>query len=238
MSGLIESALAIMGGAERRIAIAASNVANANTPGFKRQVSFAEAMVTAGGGRAETSPTAVRTRSDFSQGQMAASGNGLDVAIGGDGFFQLRAGEEIAYSRQGQFHRADDGRVLSAQGHVLQQAGGGDLVLDGGEVEILADGTVIEGERPVARIAVFAAADPGRIEALGGSLFRIAEDAAEELAEPDLRQHMVEASNVTLGEEMTGMMAALRQAESGARLVSVYDDLLGRAITTFGQTGR
>jgi flagellar basal-body rod protein FlgG len=49
---------------------------------------------------------------------------------------------------------------------------------------------------------------------------------------------MVEASNVSLGDEMVGMMQALRQAESGARLVQVYDDLMGRAITSFGQSGR
>jgi flagellar basal-body rod protein FlgG len=49
---------------------------------------------------------------------------------------------------------------------------------------------------------------------------------------------MVEASNVAMGEEMVTMMAALRQAENGARIVQLYDDLLGRAITTFGQGGR
>jgi flagellar basal-body rod protein FlgG len=49
---------------------------------------------------------------------------------------------------------------------------------------------------------------------------------------------MVEASNVSVGDEMVTMMASLRQAESGSRLVQTYDDLLGRAITTFGQGGQ
>ncbi|WCM29993.1 hypothetical protein NDN01_25485 [Sphingomonas sp. QA11] len=81
-------------------------------------------------------------------------------------------------------------------------------------------------------------ASAGAIEAIDGSLFRLGTGEAEEVADPLVRQGMTEASNVSVGDEMVTMMAALRQAESGARLVQTYDDLLGRAITTFGQSGR
>jgi flagellar basal-body rod protein FlgG len=165
---------------------------------------------------------------------MIETGNPLDVAIAGDGFFALRAGERIVYSRQGQFRLSDSGTVVSAQGHVLQQAGGGDLVLDNESVEILADGTVVGDGRPLGRIALWRIEDGGELEALGGSEFLLPESAAE-VEQPSLRQGMLEASNVVLGDEMTAMMIAMRQAESGARLISVYDDLIGRAITTFGQ---
>jgi flagellar basal-body rod protein FlgG len=57
----------------------------------------------------------------------------------------------------------------------------------------------------------------------------------EEATSVRLRQGMVEGSNVSLGSEMVTMMTAVREAESGARLLQVYDDLIGRAITTFGQ---
>ena len=53
-----------------------------------------------------------------------------------------------------------------------------------------------------------------------------------------LRQAMVETSNVTMASEMVGMMAAVREAETGAKLVQVYDDLMGRALTAFGQGGK
>jgi flagellar basal-body rod protein FlgG len=75
------------------------------------------------------------------------------------------------------------------------------------------------------------------LQPLGGSAFTAAGEM-EEVAEPGLRQGMVEASNVTLSDEMTAMMATLRHAETGARLVTVYDELLGRAIQTLGQVGR
>jgi flagellar basal-body rod protein FlgG len=178
---------------------------------------------------------ALRLRSDLGQGRLSRTENPLDVAISGAGLFQLRAGEEIVYSRQGHFRVAEDGTVVSGQGHVLQQAGGGDLSLQSSAVEITEDGTILDAGRPVARIALFAPADGVSLEASGGgTIFAAGSREMEEVAAPALRQGMVEASNVVLGDEMVAMMAALRQAESGARLVQLYDDLLGRAITTFG----
>lgn len=237
MSGMIESALVIMSGSERRIASIANNVANVATPGFKRQLSFTEAMNVRSSESSATRDVLLRTRSDLAQGRMIETGNPLDIAIGGDGFFRLRAGEDVVYSRQGQFRRTDDGTVVNAQGHVLQQAEGGDLVLDRDEVEILGDGTIVAGESPVARIALSAPGEDRAVEALGGSTFRI-EGEAVEVDSPSLRQGMLESSNVSLSDEMAAMMIALRHAETGARLVTLYDELLGRAITSFGQAGR
>lgn len=236
MSGLIESAGAILAHAERRVVIIANNVANLTTPGFKQQLSFIEALGPDDSRSAGSLRPGVHT--DFAQGRMIRSDNPLDLAIAGEGFFRLRAGDAIVYSRQGQFSLAEDGTVLDADGRALQQAGGGDLVLERAEVEILADGTVLDEGRPLGRIGLFAPAAAAVAEPLAGSLFAIADDAVEEVRAPDLRQGMVEASNVSLGDEMVAMMASLRHAETGARLVQLYDELTGRAITTFGQAGR
>lgn len=235
MSGLIESATTIMSASERRLMTIAHNVSNLTTPGFRRQTSFVEALGGAGPGSGELT---LGARADMAPGQLSETGNPLDMAISGPGFFQLRAGDRIVYSRQGQFRRADDGTLVTAQGHVLQQAGGGDLVVDRAEVAILPDGNVLDGERPIGRIALFNATDGRTVEPLGGPLFQIADDALAEVADPQLRQRMLEGSNVTLGEEMVGMMQAIRHAESGARVVQIYDDLMGRAINSFGQGGR
>jgi flagellar basal-body rod protein FlgF len=236
MSGLVESATTIMSASERRIEVIANNVSNLATPGFKRQASFVEAL----GDRASgaSGELSVGTRADLAAGRLSETGNPLDLAIGGPGFFRLRAGDQILYSRSGQFRRGEDGTLVTSQGHVLQQAGGGDLVVDRTEITILSDGNVLDGERPIGRIALFAPTEGAAAEPIGGSLFRISDEAAEEVARPQLRQRMVEASNVSLGDEMVGMMQALRHAESGARLVQVYDDLMGRAITSFGQGAR
>lgn len=266
MSGIIESATAILSASERRLESVSNNVANVSTPGFKRQISFSD-MVSARGANilsggaalgllragdlaerivdgaglgafAAASLPELRMRSDMAQGKMSETKNPLDLAISGAGLFQLRAGGDIVYSRQGQFRLAEDGTLVTPQGHVLQQAGGGDLVLERATVKVLEDGTVLDEDRPVGRIALFApASTDAAVQSLGGSLFAIAGEAAE-VASPGLRQGMVEASNVSMGDEMVTMMAAVRQAEGGARLVQLYDDLMGRAITAFGQGGQ
>ena len=234
MSGLIESAAAILSASESRLEVAAHNVSNISTPGFKRQVGFSQ-LLAAG---SDVNAQQIAVRRDFAQGKLSPSTNPLDIAISGTGFFQLRAGESMVYSRQGQFSRAADGTVVSPQGYVLQQAGGGDLVLDSAQVSILEDGTVLDSGVPVARLAVFAPADPAALQPVGESAFAMPGGAMDIVPDAVLRQGMVENSNVAIGDEMVTMMTALRQSEGGARLVQVYDDLLGRALQTLGQSGK
>lgn len=236
MSGLIESATAILSASQRRLEVAAHNVANISTPGYKRQIGFSRLLASRLPGLPPEQAVAVMR--DFAPGKLTSTGNPLDVAIGGDGMFQLRAGDSIVYSRQGQFSRAEDGTVVTPQGYVLQQAGGGDLVLDSAAVTILEDGTVLDEGVPVARLGVYSAGDPDALQAMGQSYFTAPEEGMSPVTGATFRQGMVESSNVEIGDEMVTMMASLRQSEVGARLVQTYDELLGRAISTFGQGGR
>jgi len=236
MSGLVESAVAILSASEKRLEVVSSNISNVSTAGYKRQVSFADLVAT--GGTDQVGALLTRTRTDLAQGKLSATGNPLDLAISGDGFFQLRDGTDTIYSRQGQFKLAADGTVVTPQGFALQQAGGGDLVLNRASVKILADGTILDGAQPVGRVGLFAPSSAGAVQPLDGSMFRFADGTANEVSDPQLRQGMTETSNVSVGDEMVTMMASLRRAESGSRLMQTYDDLLGRAITAFGQGGR
>lgn len=234
MSGLVESATAVMRMAERRLDVVAHNVANMSTPGYKRRVGFADAMATRrSGGLPE-----IATRLDAAQAQLSATGNAFDLAISGDGYFRVRAGDAVLYSRQGQFKRDAKGLLVTPQGYVLQQAGGGDLHLDGATMRVGQDGTVLDGERPVGRIAVERATDPAAMTAVGESFFAASDGIMEESEGALVRQGMLEGSNVSLGDEMTQSMVAVRQAETGARLIQLYDELMGRAVSAFGGSGR
>jgi len=225
MAGLVDAATAIMGGAQRRLEVAARNISNGTTPGYKTLSALDEA------GRSSQIFSA-----NMAQGRMQRTGRSLDLAIGGSGLFQVRVGSELLYTRQGEISINGDGAVVTPQGFPLQQAGGGDLVLDRASVEVLPDGTVTDDGRPVARIAVFAAPSGTAPVPVDGSLFSIA--APEEVEASQLRQAVLETSNTELGTEMVSVMLALREADGGARLVQTYDDLLGRAVTTFGGLGR
>ena len=67
-------------------------------------------------------------------------------------------------------------------------------------------------------------------------LLSVAADAVRGVDTPVVRQGFLESSNVALGDEMIALMEAVRRAETGQRLMNVYDDLMGRAIITFGQS--
>lgn len=237
MPGLIESASAILASSERRVEAASLNVSNASTAGYKKRVAFAQALErtdgAAPGGKVETG-----FLTDFGQGRLKETGNPLDLAIYGPGLFQLRDGQDLVYSRGGSFSRGEGGAVVDSSGRVLQQAGGGDLVLDGGAAEILGDGTVLQDGLPVAAIGLFEAGDGAGLGALGGSLFGAPAASMREAGGSVIRQGQLESSNVVMSDEMIAMMAAVRQAESGARLVQFYDQLIGQAVTTFSRSGR
>jgi flagellar basal-body rod protein FlgF len=240
MSGLIESATAILSVCERRLEVAAHNVANISTPGYKRQLSFSK-MVEGGPASVAANMVAdagLAVRRDFAQGALGSTGNPLDLAISGTGLFQLRGPDGMLYSRQGQFRLGADGTVVTPQGYALQQAGGGDLVLDNAAVSILEDGTVLDAGVPVGKIGVFRADDTAALVPVGEAHFAVAGDGLEASTDAVVRQGMIENSNVSVGDEMVSTMSVLRHSEMGARLVQVYDDLLGRAITSLGQGGR
>ena len=230
MADLIESARAILSVSERRMEATANNVANLTTPGFKSQKLYSDLVSEAG----TLAPSTVeKSRVDLTQGKLSKTGNPYDLAIAGAGFFRLAGADgAVVYSRQGQFHRDGDGRLVNARGLALQGVDG-DIVLPFANAQILGDGTVLQDGAAVGRIGLFQPADGVEPRALGGSSFALSD--AEEVKEVQLRQGMVETSNVELADEMVAMMEAMRNAEGGAKLVQTYDDLIGRAITTFGQ---
>ncbi|HEX8527673.1 flagellar basal body rod C-terminal domain-containing protein, partial [Allosphingosinicella sp.] len=92
-----------------------------------------------------------------------------------------------------------------------------------------------DGE-PVGRIALVDFEDRGRLRVADGGAFAADGMEAVPVGERSVRQGALERSNVSTGDEMVAMMEALRRAETGQRLVTVYDDLMGRALSTFGQS--
>jgi flagellar basal body rod protein FlgG len=225
----------MMSSSARRLEVTSQNVANTSTPGYKRQITFQDALSVAH--HTASAPSNV-AYTDYSQGALRVTGAPLDLALSGAGFFQLRGDDGLYLSRSGQFHRAVDGRIINAQGLFLQTSDGQDLFLRSERAEILSDGVVLEDGMPVARIGVFEVGADTELRALGGSLFAAADGAMEEAPSPSVRQGALESANVEMSEEVITMMAALRRAEAGARVVQAYDTLTGQALSTFGRVQR
>ena len=227
MGDLIDIAAVVLGQSERRVEVAAQNVANVSTPGYKRRVSFSSLA-------GKNGPVEAASSVDFSPGKAIVTHNPSDLAVLGNGFFQVRSEQGVFYTRQGQFQLDKQGRLVTPQGYVLQAQDGGDLVLQGGAFQVQADGTVLEDGDPVGTLGVVDIDTKAAVPVQDG-LFSAPASAATAASAPVVRQGMLESSNVSSAEEMLGMMEALRQAEAAQKLSGVYDDLLGQALSTFGQ---
>ena len=233
MGGLVEIASSILADATRSVEVSAQNVANITTPGYRRRVDFSQMLSPRFGD--ENSSQVHRTAIDFTFGKLVETGNTFDLALAGTGFFVVRTPSgALRYTRDGQFSRNADGRLVDPRGAILQ-ADGGDLVMQSGRIEILADGVVLEAGAPIARLDIVDFEDPSQATPSQDGGFAAQAENVEPVATPSVRQGAIEMSNVTTAAEMVSMMAALRRAESGQRLANIYDDLMGRVITTFGQ---
>lgn len=234
MAQIIDLVSRILTQSERSAEIAGQNISNVTTPGYKRHVEFSALLQK--GGADDRKPGALDDGTDFSAGKALQTGGSLDLSLAGPGFFVVRTDDGIFYTRKGQLQRASDGRVTAGEGQVVQLESGGDLVLRGGDLTVSPDGAVIENGEPLGRLAIVDAADPAVFSRTPSGLFHAPEGELHPVMDPVVRQGVLEASNVSMGDEMLAIMQALRRAETGQRLANVYDDLMGRAVTSFGQS--
>ena len=171
-------------------------------------------------------------------GKLSVTGHPLDLALAGPGFFQVQGPNGPLYTRQGQFHRDADGHLTTIEGYPLQVQGGGDLMLrQAGDPKILEDGSVTENGELTDKLAIAEPLDNQALTYVSGSFLSTKPENLRRVRSPSVHQGMLEASNVTTGAEMVAIMGALRRAETGQRLIGVYDDLLGRVFSTMGQSG-
>lgn len=232
--------------------VAANNVANINTPGFKRsQVRFAELMSSGASldGLSLTRPDAAtlmsgvmaRTGSKvFTQGDLRQTGQMLDLAIDGDGFIELvdETGETVLW-RGGTLKVNAEGLLAAENGMILKSAIS--VPIDAKSLSIARDGKVvaIAGEPGAAveigRIELALAKDASGLEVIGEGLYRaetpgdLLTAAPGEDAAGTLLQGAVEASNVELSEEMVNLLVMQRAYAANAQVLQAGDQLMAIA---------
>jgi flagellar basal-body rod protein FlgF len=220
----------------------ANNMASSQVPGYrKREVQFTSqgaGQIPFGHGISAAAVAgqfpALRMAVNFAPGQIHGTGRDLDVAIRGEGFFEVELEDGTrAYTRAGSFHLSPERVLVDAQGRPVLGEGGAPLQLlpDGGPLTISRDGTVSQGALEVGRIGVVRFDDPQQLEPLSGGLFRAPAGVdPTPLAEASLQQGAIESSNVSAIEEMVNLVAVTRAYQAAQKVVSTRDDLLEKTL--------
>jgi flagellar basal-body rod protein FlgG len=234
--------------------VISNNLANVNTAGFKKsraefQDLLYETIKPAGTPSSQDTevPTGIQlghgTRPStvlkiFSQGNMENTQNELDLAIEGDGFFQIALPNgETTYTRDGAFKLDSDGRIVNSDGFAMEpeisiptDALSISVGLDG-TVSVLQAGESIPSEIGTIELARFV--NPAGLISMGKNLFITSEASGDEMtgtAGEDglgtLAQGFLEMSNVSVVDEMVNMITAQRAYESNSKAIQAADDML------------
>jgi len=239
---------------DMRMRVISNNLANVNTTGFKKdRASFATLSyqtVTAAGAQSSSDSkyatglnlgTGVRIQGTSrmeTQGTMQQTGNALDLALDGDGYFQVQLpGGQLGYTRSGNFSRSPEGLLVTNEGYQVMP---GITVPEGAtQITVGTDGTVsatIAGQTEPAQLGQLQVANfpnAAGLQSKGDNyMLETASSGAANLGVPGedgrgtVRQGMLEASNVNVVEELVDMIECQRAYEVNSKMISATDDML------------
>lgn len=228
--------------------VAASNLANADSVGYKQDFTVIQAYPRReltrleGGGRGVVlgevgnghgGSLVGDVRTDFTQGALKETGIPTDLALEGEGFFVVRRGSQALYTRAGNFGVDAQGRLATPSGDLVLGEDGSPLTVAGNEIAVGADGSVTVDGEARGKLMLAAFDDPTVLTKAGEGLFSgQGARAAERVA---VRQGFLEASNVDAIEQMVSMIECFRAYESGQRLLQAQDRTLQKLIEQVGK---
>ena len=212
----------------------ANNMANSGTAGFKADREFYNLYE-------QSLPTVERQYTDFSQGQMLATGNPLNAALNGKGFFALNSPSGIVYTRAGSFRVSSANQLETAEGYTLRN------VIDNGKpiavdplqkVDIAKDGTVSQGGQTLGQIEIAQPASPSdTLKKLGSTYFALIDKngavpvAAGNPQDTEVLQGQLEQSNVPVGESAVKLVSIMRQFEMMQKAINIGTEMNKQAIS-------
>jgi flagellar basal-body rod protein FlgF len=230
--------LSRLGAQLRATEVLANNMANADTPGFRAQRPiFAQAVerqrdVAAPAGARPVAYAIDRaTWMELTPGVLGVTGNPLDVAIRGDGFFAVETPDGERYTRAGRFALDGQRRLVDADGQAVLDARGTPIGFAAGDtrIEIQGDGTVRTENGVVGRLRVVRFDDPQALRPEGARLFA-ADDPPLPVDRPNLVQGSVEGSNVSPVLELTRLTGELREFQFAAQFAEREGERLQTAV--------
>lgn len=230
--------------------VIAENLANVSTPGFKSQVpsfqTFGETLINQIHGNTATPLGTVnhgsqvfQTATYFKQGDMMQTGNPLDVAINGEGFFTIKqAGTgNIYYTRAGNFTRDMDGYLTTLNGDRVQGESG-DLAIpkQASRIQISRAGQISGDNQVIGQIKVAQFADQNALERQGANSYT---STAKPIVggNVNIEQGTLEQSNANVVMEMVNSISAMRSYETMQKTIQMQNQTLERVINDVGRVG-
>lgn len=216
----------------RKQELTANNLANATTPGFKRDMMFTKELTRAQQKQLPRhsdwqTPMVDRTYVDYAEGVFDKTDNPLDLAIEGDGFFQVQDEQGNQFlTRAGHFEVNDEG-IITFAGRYQLVGQGGPIQVGQGDISVGANGEVQVNGLTVDRVVSRNVADYSVLDKIGSSLFAVPDgEPLLPAVDATIRQGYVESANVNIVEEMVDMMVSYREYEANAKAIQSQDQSL------------
>lgn len=248
-----------------RLDTIANNIANVNTTGFKKDRQVFSEYLSAferpsdvmnvprvpasiesfydmqGGDNAYVNPAGTYT--SFSQGSIRSTGNPLDLALDGKGFFEVLTPQGVRLTRNGSLQIDADGRLVTRDGFPILRDGQGDpaqrmIQVTSGQFTVGHSGDIYDNGQVIGRVSVVDVADLNGLQKVGSSLYAHKDPvrgATVAALETRVNQGFVETSNVNVIEEMTDMITANRVFEASQQAIKAHDQMDDKLINQVGK---
>jgi len=249
MSGGIYMSAAGAMAYEKRMQVISNNLANVNTSGFKKDKGHFQIIDSPDSIKEDLEKNAISkeekqpplwlqfaTKTDFSAGALKHTGNPLDLALEGDGFFCIKTEQGTQYTRNGNFSLDQDGMLVTMDGlPVLGE--GGSINIDGNTFAVDAKGSVSVDGNLVDTIKIVGFQKQDALKKTGNSLFEIADNSTVEskVENTGVSQGFIELSNVNAIRMITEMIEVLRGYESYQKAIKTADETNAKSINDVGR---
>ena len=239
MDQLMISAASGMRARMESLEMLANNLANAATAGYKADREFYSLYVAPEAASAgldgfspmpSTLPVIERHWTDFKQGTLTPTGNPLDFALSGQGFFVVDGPNGPLYTRNGSFQLSKAGVLTTGDGYAVRSISGTPIMASSSApLEVSPDGVVRQSGQVLGQLAVVTFDQHGSVEKFGKNYFRVLapEGSAKSATGTEVHQGKLEASNVGAPESAVRLISLMRQFE-----------MLQKAILLSGEMGR
>ncbi len=208
----------------------AANLANAQTPGYRAEREYFRSALM-GPDAADSQLGQVvnnygllgGSALNLQQGSLIATGNPLDIAIDGRGFFAIQTQNGVRYTRDGSFHRTGDGHLVTKAGDAVLDTQGKPVVIPPGEVSIGESGIISVAGGAVTNLAVYDFSSAAQLKPDGANLYAATEPkAAKAINTPSIHQGNLEGANEDIVQGSLDLLMMQRQAEMMQKAVTLF----------------